>query len=73
MGKLELDMMGSHQMSERQVLDAIAAEAIGLLLDPDRMHQMRTDLAEVVGQLGTPGGATRTAQMVLELEGTIRE
>lgn len=27
-GKLELDMMGSHQMSERQVLDAIAAEAI---------------------------------------------
>ncbi|MCC6660696.1 MAG: magnesium chelatase [Phycisphaerales bacterium] len=27
-GKLELDMMGSHQMSERQVLDAILAEAI---------------------------------------------
>ena len=29
LGKLELDMMGSHQMSERQVLDAIVAEAIG--------------------------------------------
>jgi magnesium chelatase subunit I len=28
LGKLELDMMGSHQMSERQVLDAITAEAI---------------------------------------------
>ena len=28
LGKLELDMMGSHQMSERQVLDAIMAEAI---------------------------------------------
>jgi magnesium chelatase subunit I len=28
LGKLELDMMGSHQMSERQVLDAILAEAI---------------------------------------------
>jgi magnesium chelatase subunit I len=28
LGKLELDMMGSHQMSERQVLDAIIAEAI---------------------------------------------
>lgn len=28
MGKLELDMMGTHQMSERQVLDAILAEAI---------------------------------------------
>ncbi len=28
LGKLELDMMGSHQLSERQVLDAIVAEAI---------------------------------------------
>lgn len=28
LGKLELDMMGSHQMSERQVLDAVTAEAI---------------------------------------------
>lgn len=27
-GKLELDMMGSHQLSERQALEAIAAEAI---------------------------------------------
>lgn len=28
LGKLELDLMGSHQMSERQVLDAMIAEAI---------------------------------------------
>ncbi len=28
LGKLELDMMGTHQMSERQVLDAVVAEAI---------------------------------------------
>ena len=28
LGKLELDMMGSHQMSERQVLEAVIAEAI---------------------------------------------
>ncbi len=28
LGKLELDMMSSHQMSERQVLDAIIAEAV---------------------------------------------
>lgn len=28
MGKIELDMMGTHQMTERQVLDAIMAEAI---------------------------------------------
>ena len=29
LGKLELDLMGSHQMNDRQVLDAIVAEAIG--------------------------------------------
>jgi magnesium chelatase subunit I len=29
LGKLELDLMGSHQMTERQVLDALVAEAIG--------------------------------------------
>ncbi|MFO7906774.1 MAG: magnesium chelatase [Planctomycetota bacterium] len=28
LGKLELDMMSSHQMSERQVMDAVVAEAI---------------------------------------------
>lgn len=28
LGKLELDMMGSHQMSEKQVLDAVVADAI---------------------------------------------
>ncbi|MGQ9651713.1 MAG: magnesium chelatase [Phycisphaerae bacterium] len=33
LGKLELDMMGSHQMSERQVLDAIMAEAIRIVFD----------------------------------------
>jgi magnesium chelatase subunit I len=31
LGKLELDMMGSHQMSERQVLDAVIAEAIKIV------------------------------------------
>src|SRR5437763_2486364 len=28
LGKLELDLMGSHQMSERQVIEAIQAEAV---------------------------------------------
>jgi len=28
LGKLEMDMMGSHQMSERQVLDSVLADAI---------------------------------------------
>jgi magnesium chelatase subunit I len=32
-GKLELDMMGSSQMSERQVLDAIIAQAIGVVFE----------------------------------------
>jgi magnesium chelatase subunit I len=31
LGKLELDMMGSHQMTERQVLDAVLAEAIAIV------------------------------------------
>ncbi len=33
LGKLELDMMGSHQMTERQVLDAVMAEAIGKVFE----------------------------------------
>ena len=33
LGKLELDMMGTHQMSERQVVDAIVAEAIKVVFE----------------------------------------
>src|SRR4051812_17834720 len=33
LGKLELDMMGSSQMSERQVLEAVTAEAIGIVFE----------------------------------------
>ncbi len=33
LGKLELDLMGSHQMGERQVLDAVIAEAIGIVFE----------------------------------------
>lgn len=33
LGKLELDLMGSHQMSERQVLEAIQADAIKIVFD----------------------------------------
>jgi magnesium chelatase subunit I len=29
LGKLELDLMGTHQMDERRVIDAIVAEAVG--------------------------------------------
>jgi magnesium chelatase subunit I len=31
LGKLELDMMGAHQMTERQVLDAVLADAISVV------------------------------------------
>jgi magnesium chelatase subunit I len=33
LGKLELDMLGTHQMSERQVIDAIMAEAIKIVFE----------------------------------------
>jgi magnesium chelatase subunit I len=33
LGKLELDLMGSHQMTESQAIDAIVAEAIGKVFD----------------------------------------
>jgi magnesium chelatase subunit I len=33
LGKVELDMMGSSQMSERQVLEAVTAEAIGSVFE----------------------------------------
>jgi magnesium chelatase subunit I len=33
LGKLELDLMGSHQMSEKQVLEAVQAEAVKTVFD----------------------------------------
>ncbi|NBV45205.1 MAG: magnesium chelatase [Planctomycetia bacterium] len=33
LGKLELDLMGSHQMTERQVLDAVVAQAIATVFE----------------------------------------
>src|SRR5581483_3036487 len=33
LGKLELDMMGSHQMSEKQVLESILAEAVRVVFE----------------------------------------
>jgi magnesium chelatase subunit I len=33
LGKLELDLMGSHQMSERQVIEAIQAEAVKVVFE----------------------------------------
>jgi magnesium chelatase subunit I len=49
LGKLELDMMGSHQMSEKQVLEAIQAEAIKTVFDE---YVDRHGLAEIVDIFG---------------------
>jgi magnesium chelatase subunit I len=49
MGKLELDMMGSQQMSERQVLDAILAEAIRTVFEE---YVEKNGLEEIVQVFG---------------------
>ncbi|WP_309711115.1 hypothetical protein [Armatimonas sp.] len=54
-------------LQENATPEKIAAEIVGLLLDPDRMARMRRDLAEVRTQLGEPGGAERTARLALSL------
>jgi len=47
MGKMELDMMGAHQMSERQALDAIAAEAIRDVFEEYVTRHGLEEIAEV--------------------------
>jgi magnesium chelatase subunit I len=47
LGKLELDMMGSHQMSERQVLDAVLAEAIGTVFGEYVDKHGLSEIAEI--------------------------
>jgi magnesium chelatase subunit I len=44
LGKLELDMMGAHQMSEKQILDSILAEAVKTVFDE---YVGRHGLAEI--------------------------
>jgi magnesium chelatase subunit I len=50
LGKLELDLMGTHQMSERQVLEAIVAEAIGVVFDEYVDKHGLEEIAEVFGK-----------------------
>lgn len=47
LGKLELDMMGSHQMSERQVLDALIAEAIEVVFKEYADEHGLEDVSEI--------------------------
>jgi magnesium chelatase subunit I len=50
LGKLELDLMGTHQMSEKQVLEAIVAEAIGAVFDEYVDKHGLEEIAEVFGK-----------------------
>jgi magnesium chelatase subunit I len=50
LGKLELDMMGSHQMSERQVLEAIQAEAIKTVFAEYVEEHGLTEIVDVFGK-----------------------
>jgi magnesium chelatase subunit I len=49
-GKLELDMMGSHQMSERQVLEAIAAEAIRTVFEEYITEHGLGEIGDIFGK-----------------------
>jgi magnesium chelatase subunit I len=50
LGKLELDLMGSHQMNERQVLDGIIAEAIAVVFDEYVTRHGLDDIAKIFGK-----------------------
>ena len=50
LGKLELDLMGSHQMSEQQVLDSIIAEAIKIVFEEYVSQYGLHEIAEIFGK-----------------------
>lgn len=50
LGKLELDLMGSHQMSERQVLDSIVAEAINIVFTEYVTEHGIEQISEIFGR-----------------------
>jgi magnesium chelatase subunit I len=50
LGKLELDMMGSHQMTEKQVLEAIQAEAIKIVFGEYVDKHGLDEIADVFGK-----------------------
>lgn len=47
LGKLELDLMGTHQMSERQVLDSVVAQAIEVVFKEYVEEHGLSDIAEI--------------------------
>ena len=47
LGKLELDLMGTHQMSERQVLDAVVAKAIEVIFSEYVQQHGLAEISEI--------------------------
>jgi magnesium chelatase subunit I len=60
LGKLELDLMGTHQMTERQVLDAVMAEAIATVFSE---YVDKHGLAEI-GQIFNEGVKIEVGDML---------
>ena len=50
LGKLELDLMGSHQMSEQMVLDSVVAEAIKTVFEEYVEEHGLAEIAEIFGK-----------------------
>ena len=50
LGKLELDLMGTHQMSEQQVLDAVMAEAISTVFGEYVDRHGLPEIAQIFSQ-----------------------
>lgn len=50
--------------------EAIAAEALAILENPDRMAGIKTTLAKIISSLGQPGASHRAAQAVVSLFNT---
>lgn len=50
LGKLELDLMGSHQMSERQILDSLLAEAIRAVFEEYVDKHGVEEIGQIFGQ-----------------------
>ena len=72
LGKLELDMMGSHQMNERQVLDAVVAEAITTVFEEYVEEHGLDEIAKVFGlgvkiEVGDMVPSTVYEQLVAEV------
>lgn len=60
LGKLEVDLMSSHQMSERQVLDAVTAEAIKVVFE----EYIETHGLEEISQIFSRGVKIEVGDML---------